>query len=220
MKTNKEKYNELLQRIKQDESKAEYWEKAGETDLAEHYRQNVKTMKQKADKLQLDVKAGERVEAVLKGNARRSVRQAPRRKTTAGKPRTQGTPNRSGRKLTADEIIAGLFKGVEKATGKNFATDTIQHVTTPDECREWLKTVKAMHTDKEGKLDKKGYCNALNNVRDNMLFTIQELKKAIEDARRSGEEKAIPGYETLINQYETNAGIIADEIKANGGKVN
>ena len=77
-----------------------------------------------------------------------------------------------------------------------------------------------MYTDDAGELDRKGYCNTLNSARDSMLFTIDELNKAIEDARRSGSNKAVPGYRTLIEQYQTNAGIIEKEIKANGGKVN
>lgn len=138
---------------------------------------------------------------------------------TKKKPRTKKTPRRSGRKTTINEMLAGVFRGVEKVTGKNLAADTLQHVTTPEECRQWVKTIKAMFTDREGKLDKKGYCNALNTTRDSMLFTVSELQKAIEDARRSRNDAAVPGYEVMIEQYKTNAGILEKEIKKNGGKI-
>lgn len=127
---------------------------------------------------------------------------------------------RPKKKLSADEIISGLFKGAEKATGKDFSLDVIQHVTDPDECRLLLQRIKATFTKIDGTLDREGYCGALNRSRDNILFTIDELKKAIEDTRREGNEKPIPGYETLIEKYETNAGIIKTEIEKNGGKAN
>ena len=131
-----------------------------------------------------------------------------------------GRKNPAGAKMDTNKIISGIFRGVEKATGKNLATDVLQHATTPQECKAWLQAVKGMYTSPEGTLDKEGYCNALNTVRDDMLFTIGELEKAIEDARREGNEKPVPGYETMITTYQTNAGILADEIQKNGGKVN
>lgn len=128
--------------------------------------------------------------------------------------------NSSRSKISVDDLIAGTLKGVQKATGKNYAADILQHVTTPQECNQWMRTVKAMFTNADGKVDKKGYCNALNTVRDNILFTVSELKKAIDDAQRSRDNKAVPGYETMIEQHLTIAGMLEKEIKSNGGKVN
>ena len=125
-----------------------------------------------------------------------------------------------GKKLTADKIIAGVLKGVEKATGKSLALDTLQHVTSVEECKYWIQVLKGMCTDVDGNLDKKAYCSTLNTARDSMLFTCGELRQAIKDAIRDGNESMVPGYETLINQYETNAAAIAAEISANGGKIN
>lgn len=132
------------------------------------------------------------------------------------------SPGRSmpGEKLTADKIIAGVLKGAEKATGKSLALDTLQHVTSVEECKYWIQVLKAMCTDVDGNLDKKAYCSTLNTARDSMLFTCGELRQAIKDAIRDGNESMVPGYETLINQYETNAAAIAAEISANGGKIN
>lgn len=127
---------------------------------------------------------------------------------------------RKKKKMTPGDIMAGLFQSVEKTTGKDFSLDVIQHVTNPDECRLLLQRIKATFTKIDGTLDREGYCGALNRSRDNILFTIDELKKAIEDARREGNEKPIPGYEILIEKYETNAGIIKAEIEKNGGKAN
>ena len=132
------------------------------------------------------------------------------------KPRT---PSRSERNISVNEMMAGIFRSVEKATGKNLVMDPLQHATTPDECRQWLETVKAMFTDREGKLNKKEYCKALNSVRNNLLFTVKELEQAIADANRSGNTETIPGFEVMIERYETNAGILAEEIQKNGGKV-
>ena len=201
MKENRQKYNQTIQRAREAEQKAEHWEKRGDGQLARIYRMNAENLRERANALKAEIDHIEK-------NAR-SIR---KKKKTTG--------SRSGRKLTTDDMIAGIFRGVEKATGKNYATDTLQYATTPEECKVWLRTVKAMFTDAGGKLDKKGYCNALNYTRDNMLFTAGELQKAIEDARRSGNDMPIPGYETLINQHQTNAGLLADEIRANGGKVN
>lgn len=200
-----ENYKMLIQRAEDYTRQAKEAEKAGDKSTAEALRVTARQARERADEMARYLPIG-----VIKAPAHAGKK----------KPRTKKKPSRSGRKLTADDMIAGVFRGVQKATGKNYATDTLQHATTPEECKQWLKTVKAMFTDADGKLDKKGYCNALNSTRDNMLFTAGELQKAIEDARRSGNDKSIPGYETMINQYQTNAGLLADEIRANGGKVN
>lgn len=117
------------------------------------------------------------------------------------------------------DLLAATFRGIEKVTGKNCAAKTIQHATTEAECREWIEICRAMFTI-DGKLDKEGYCSALNTIRDNTLFTAQQLTLELNDARRSGDKKAAESYETIINIYQTNAEIIADEIRKNGGKVN
>ncbi len=136
------------------------------------------------------------------------------------RPKTKKTPSKSGRKLTAKEMIASTFQGIEKVIGKNLAMHTMQHSATPDECKRWIKTIKAKFTDQCGWLDKKGYCNVLNTTRDNMLFTISELQKAVEEARQSGNTAGIPGYEVLIERNQINAELLAKEIKLVGGIVN
>ena len=149
--------------------------------------------------------------------------EAERAQYFAKRIRKEEYPSRGsmpGKNMTADAVIAGVLKGVEKATGKSLALDTLQHVTSVEECKYWIQVLKAMYTDVDGNLDKKAYCSALNTVRDSMLFTCGELRQAIKDAIRDGNESMVPGYETLINQYETNAAAIAAEISANGGKVN
>ena len=98
--------------------------------------------------------------------------------------------------------------------------DTLQHVTSEAECKYWVQVLRAMYTDTSGKLDKESYCGALNAARDSMLSTCGELRQAAEDASRYGNENSVPGYKILIEQYETNAAVIAAEIIANGGKVN
>lgn len=197
--------SELLNMIRQNEEQAIYWRTRGDDRLAQYHRAKADKLRKKARELGVNIS----LHGVKPGTASR--RSGRKEEARTAEPR---------RNFSADKMIAGAFKGMQKATGKNYATDVLQHVTTPKECEQWIRVVKAMCTDDAGTLDKKGYCNALNSVRDSMLFTIDELNKAIEDARRSGSNKAVPGYRTLIEQYQTNAGIIEKEIKANGGKVN
>ena len=201
----KENYNMLIRRAKNYTRQAIEAENAGDKTTAQALRVTAQQAYDRAEEMARHIPIG-----VTKTPAHAGKK----------KPRTKKTPSRSGRKLTVNEMMAGVFRGVEKVTGKNLATDTLQYATTPEECRQWVKTVKAMFTDREGKLDKKGYCNALNTTRDNMLFTVSELQKAIEDARRSGDAAAVPGYEVMIERNQTNAGILEKEIKSNGGKVN
>ena len=136
-----------------------------------------------------------------------------------GKRREMQRKARQKKTTRTLDLLAATFRGVEKATGKNCAAETIQHVTTEAECREWIEICRAMFTI-DGKLDKEGYCSALNTTRDNILFTARQLTLELNDARRSGNKKAAESYETIINIDQTNAGIIAEEIRQNGGKVN
>lgn len=198
-------YERLMQHINVQEEKAKYWEDAGEDGLADIYRRSAQPLKQRAIRLRKELAHEKRVESIVKGRSPRG--------SVAERPKT------TKRELTKDMIIAGALKGIEKATGKNFALDTLQHVTSKEECKLWVQVLKGMCT-KDGKLDKKSYCSALNIVRDNILFTIGELRQAIKDALRDGNQITVPGYETMVKQYETNAAVIAAEINANGGKVN
>ena len=197
--------NRLLNQIRQDEEQAIYWRTRGDDRLADYHRAKADKLRKKARELGVNIS----LHGVKPGTASR--RSGTKDKARATDPR---------RNFSADKMIAGVFKGMQKATGKNYATDVLQHVTTPKECEQWIQVLKIMCTDDAGELDRKGYCNALNSARDSMLFTIDELNKAIEDANRSGNSGAVPGYRKCIEQYQTNAGIIEKEIKANGGKVN
>ena len=115
--------------------------------------------------------------------------------------------------------VAGAF--FEKlAAGINSHEDPAkQHVTTAEELKVDILVIRKRYTSSDG-LDAARYCSALNSWRDNILFTAGELKTAAEEARRSGDPEAVPGYEVMIKQYQTNAGILAKEIKSVGGIVN
>lgn len=124
----------------------------------------------------------------------------------------------NNKQATIRNAMIGIFRGVEKVTGKNNAVTALQYSTTPAECRQWLMTVQAMFKDRDGKLNKKAYCKSLNAVIENMQFTIAELKKDIEYARKTGDVDRIPGDQVLIQRYEENIGIIADEVRKHGGR--
>ena len=115
-----------------------------------------------------------------------------------------------GKRLTAEEVTAGILKSVEAETGLNIAVKALQHVTSGEELVLWIRTLKAMCT-KDGGLDKEAYHNALSAVRDSMQFTCDVLKEADVD------EAAKPGFEVLIRQYEENITVIEKEIFANRG---
>ena len=144
------------------------------------------------------LEALERLDTIVNGNARRK--------------RSGKAPAKSGNRYQA------LIKGMAGFLGVT-AADILQHVTTETEIKIKIQQYRDLYT-KGGKLDTAAYCKALNSWRDNLLFTISELEKAIEDARREGNNAVIPGYETAIEQYKKNAEIIAGEIRQNGGKVN
>lgn len=200
----KEKYDRLVQQARFYTQQAIEAENAGDKSTADVLRMAARQQYGKADEIAnlYPVTVGKQHPIGLKK-----------------KPRTKKTPGRSGRKLSVNEMMASVFQGVEKVIGKNLAMDTLQHSATPEECKQWIQTIKAMFTDSEGKLDKKGYCNALNIARGNMLFTASELEKAVEDARQSGNTAGVPGYEVLIKRNQINAGLLAKEIKAVGGTV-
>ena len=204
MKPTFENYNALIRRVDNYTRQAIREENAGNMELAQAFRKSARHNYEMAEELakQLPVKG----------------KKKPARNKDK-KPRTPIPPRRSNSKLAVSEMLAGIFRGVEKATGKNFATETLQYSTTPEECKQWLQTVKAMFTDRKGKLNKTEYCNALNYTRDNILFTVCELKNAIETAQKYGNTGAVPGYKVMIERDEANAEMIAKEIEKNGGTV-
>lgn len=188
--TAKEEYARLQENIKQCEAKARYWLSIGDCAMAEVYGLEVKQMKRRADRLEQYYKF------------------RPGADPTPAADRPE--PKRS--KPDVQDIISGVFKGMEKVTGKNYALEALQHVTSEKECQQLMMTVKNMFTDSDGNLDKKGYCSALQDVLDSMSCTINELEKAIDDAKRDGNTGMIPGLETAIKQYRANAAIIKKEI--------
>ena len=122
-------------------------------------------------------------------------------------------------KKPAKKKTAGQGKAFINALADSLRAGTLQHVTTEKELTAWIEYTKRLYTDENG-LNKVEYCKGLNTVRDNLLFTVSELEKAIQDANREGNEKPIPGYKTMIEKYNNNAEILAEEIRKNGGKVN
>ena len=116
--------------------------------------------------------------------------------------------------------LAGAFFGKLAASAKDQREDPAeQHVTTVTELKDDILILRERYTEPDG-LDAARYCSALNTWRDNILFTVGELKKAADEDRRSGNPEAVPGYEVMIKQYQTNAGILAKEIESVGGIVN
>ena len=115
--------------------------------------------------------------------------------------------------FNVQSALTGIFKGMKSATGEDYALKVLQHVTTENECRLCLTVVKSLCTDDEGKLNKKEYCNALQTVLDDILFTIKELETSIEYFRANGNSDIIPGYEKSAEIYKTNAEIIDNELK-------
>lgn len=190
--TAREEYNRLQESIKQCEAKSKYWLSIGNGVLAEVYSAEARQMKRRADQLE------------------RYYKFRPGADPTPAPAAYRPEPKRS--KPDVQDIISGVFKGMEKVTGKNYALEALQHVTSEKECQQLLMTVKNMFTDSDGNLDKKGYCSALQDVLDSMSCTINELEKAIDDAKRDGNTGMIPGLETAIKQYRANAAIIKKEI--------
>lgn len=124
----------------------------------------------------------------------------------------------NNKQATIRNAVVGAFRGVRKVTGKNPAVTALQCSTTPAECRQWLITVRETYRDQDGELNKKAYCEGLNTVIENMRFTISELEKDIEYARKTGDVDRIPGDQVLIQRYEENIGIIAGEVRKHGGR--
>ncbi len=167
----------------------------------DHYIQEMKKENEIADRYaEMDLQFISDKHTELARQAKWKAERAKKRIAELKELRAKNNPDQK----TAD-FMAAAFKSVRKVTGRNYAAEIMQHVTTEAELQQWLQTVKSMHT-KDGKLDKAAYCRDLNTVRDNMLSTISELKKAAED------------YESLIKQYESNVGILEKEIRENGGK--
>ena len=195
--TAKEEYARLQESIKQCEAKEKYWLSIGNGAMAEVYGTEVNRMKGRANQL-------ERYYGFHPGADPTSAPAAYRPEPKRSKPKRS--------KPDVQDIISGVFKSLENVTGKNYALEALQHVTSEKECQQLLMTVKNMFTDSEGNLDKKGYCSALQDVLDSMSCTINELEKAIDDAKRDGNTGMIPGLETAIKQYRANAAIIKKEI--------
>lgn len=197
--TAKEEYERLQESIKQCDAKAKKCLSMGDSALAEVYSAEARLMKRRAEQL-------ERSYGIRPGSDPTPT--AHRKDPTPAAHRKDQRPSKPG----VQDIISGVFKGMEKVTGKNYALEALQHVTSEKECQQLLMTVKNMFTDSDGNLDKKGYCSALQDVLDSMSCTINELEKAIDDAKRDGNTGMIPGLETAIKQYRANAAIIKKEI--------
>lgn len=130
----------------------------------------------------------------------------------ARKQRKKKTGNEAMKKAAAffEKLAAGINSHEDPAK---------QHVTTAEELKLDILVIRKRYTSSDG-LDVARYCSALNIWLDNILFTAGELKTAAEEARRSGDPEAVQAYEVMIKQYQTNAGILAKEIKSVGGTVN
>lgn len=190
-----------------------------------NYNRLVKLAQERADQAKEAKDRGDMTTAdALLAAARAATRQAEEMGRRLGKrpqpvKKTGTQRKRSGAKKapTATRYQA-LLNGMANFLGVS-AADILQHVTTDTELKARIQSLKNKYI-KAGELDKKGYCKALNEYRDNMLFTAGELEKAIQEARKEGNNGVIPGYETAAKQYRSHAGIIAAEIRKNGGTVN
>lgn len=181
---------------------------------ADFYRRQADEMERQGDKITAEA---------MRAAARGAERQAEEiKKKYPGRLEATATqPIRTGSraKKPAKKKTAGQGKAFINALADSLRAGTLQHVTTEKELTAWIEYTKRLYTDENG-LNKVEYCKGLNTVRDNLLFTVSELEKAIQDASREGNEKPIPGYKTMIEKYNNNAEILAEEIRKNGGKVN
>lgn len=192
--------------IKQNETRYNYY--CGKADF---YKKEAVKFERLGDQTAADT---------MSAAAREAERKAEEiRKNHPGRLKAATQPQKNRKKAGKKKTVNSKGKAFINALADSMKGVTLQYVTTEDELKAWIHRTRLFYTDENG-LNKVEYCKALNTMRDNMLFTISELEKDIEDARKEGNEKAIPGYETIIDKYTEHAGIIAQEIQANGGKVN
>ncbi len=196
--------NTMLQTIRRHSEQAAYWRTRGDDRLAEYHRQQADALKRKARQRGVILES-HGIEPPVPywkmGKAAQARKKEPRKN------------------VNMSAVMAGVFMGVQNVTGSNYALQAIQQATTEAECYQWLEVIRSMYTDQEGKLDKKGYCEALNESRANMQVTIEELQRSIREARRSGDSGVIAGYEKLIERYKANIDILEKEIRKNGGQL-